>query len=150
MPSTTQLARQLAADYPVIAFTIGERDHWNPYTHTVTYTADAQPHELLHEVGHALLGHASYDKDIELIAMERAAWIKAKEVADVYGYDIDEEAVETHLDTYRDWLHARSTCPSCQANGMQVGARIYRCPACQSQWRVNEARSCRLRRQQIK
>lgn len=150
MPSTKQLTRQLTIDYPTIAFAIGERDYWNPHTRTVTYTLDAQPYELLHEVGHALLGHDSYTRDIELIKMERAAWTRAQELARVYGQTINEEDIQSHLDTYRDWLHARSICPNCQANGIQVSTRTYECPACQSQWQVNEARSCRLKRQQIK
>ncbi len=150
MPSTKQLAKQLANEYPAIAFIVGERDYWNPRACAVTYTADTQPYELLHEVGHALLGHDGYKRDIELIAMERAAWTKAQQLASTYGQPIDEEDIQAHLDTYRDWLHARSTCPGCQANGIQIAARRYECPSCQSAWRVNEARSCRLRRQQIK
>jgi DnaJ-class molecular chaperone len=53
------------------------------------------------------------------------------------------------MNSYRDWLHARSTCPVCQATGMETKKSIYTCPACRHQWRVNEARICSLRRYHI-
>ena len=59
---------------------------------------------------------------------------------------LNEEVIQEHLDTYRDWLHARSICPSCTANGYQISSHTYECPACLHTWRVNEARICALRR----
>lgn len=125
---------------------------WHYQTRTVTYDA-ADPHAevlLLHEVGHALLDHQDYDHDIHLLEMERAAWDKAQSFATDFGITIDKERVEDALDTYRDWLHARSLCPQCSSTGVQTAPNIYTCLACHHTWRVNEARTCQLRRYDTK
>lgn len=146
MPS---LIQTLAKTYPAITFIEGERFAWVPDAHQVTFATNEPDAEalLLHELGHSLLEHTAYSRDIELIAMERAAWDKALEVAAELGLDsIGDDFIEEHLDTYRDWLHARSTCPACTATGYQTGAQTYECPACHTVWRVNEARLCGLKR----
>ena len=96
---------------------------------------------LIHELAHGLLEHADYARDVQLLNMERQAWEKALEIAQSYGETIDEDVIETHLDTYRDWLHQRSTCPVCQAVGLQIKKQAYTCPACSHEWRVNEAQN---------
>ena len=147
MPSTASLLRQLRATYPEFAFKPAESFLWSPSEQTVYYTTNPAGHEfLLHELSHGLLGHADYNHDVELIAMERDAWDKALELAKEYKVTIDDEVVQLTLDTYRDWLHARSTCPRCKAVGLQIKKQIYNCPACRHTWRVNEARICALRR----
>jgi ssDNA-binding Zn-finger/Zn-ribbon topoisomerase 1 len=147
MPSTISLIRQLKSDYPQFHFQKANRFLWSPSEHTVYYTsADSDYAFLLHELSHGLLGHAEYKRDVELIAMERAAWDKAVELAPNYSLTFSENLVENTLDSYRDWLHARSTCPNCKATGLQVKQREYTCPACRHNWRVNEARVCALRR----
>lgn len=105
---------------------------------------------LLHELAHAVLKHADYTRDIELIEMERDAWDHARTVlAPRYSVPIDDAIIEDSLDTYRDWLHARSTCPDCQAIGIQIKLHHYRCLACGAQWKVNDARICALRRYKL-
>lgn len=147
MHSTVSLIQQLKADYPRLSFAKGSDFSWSPSNATVYYKQEpgSDPF-LLHELSHGLLGHSEYGRDIELITMERAAWDKASELAAIYGRAIDESLIETTLDSYRDWLHARSTCPACQATGLQTKKCIYTCPACSHSWRVNEARVCALRR----
>lgn len=86
--------------------------------------------QLLHEVGHALLGHCEYGADLERLKMERAAWEKAQELCGRYGAEYDEEAVEGALDTYRDWLHRRSRCAKCGLTRFQGADGRYRCPGC--------------------
>lgn len=86
--------------------------------------------QLLHEVGHALLGHCEYGVDLERLKMERAAWEKARELCGRYGVEYDEEAVEGALDTYRDWLHRRSRCAKCGLTRFQGADGRYRCPGC--------------------
>jgi hypothetical protein len=81
--------------------------------------------------------------------MERDAWDKANEIAEIYHLEINDEIVQSTLDTYRDWLHERSNCPVCQASGIQIEKYAYRCIACNHKWRVNEARICALRRYKI-
>jgi hypothetical protein len=101
---------------------------------------------LLHELGHATLGHSDYNKDIELLSLERAAWDQAELLAQQYNLSINENLIEDHLDTYRDWLHSRSLCPQCSFTGLQTGNAQYSCPACHAKWRVNQARTCGLKR----
>jgi hypothetical protein len=148
MRSTSSLLHKLKTDYPDFQFVAGDSFVWSPEVATVYY-GSAQPHAkelLLHEVSHGLLGHQKYSRDIELLAMEAAAWEKAAELAQQYHFPISEDLAQEHLDTYRDWLHARSTCINCTATGYQIGKDTYSCPACLTQWRVNEARICELRR----
>ena len=148
MPLTPSLIHALKRDYPEVSFIAGDEFMWSPDNRSVTYNpkdADADA-LLLHEVSHAGLSHASYSRDIELVAMESAAWQRAREIAPSYDTVIDEALAQDNLDSYRDWLHARSTCPHCQATGVQVASHTYRCVACSGTWRVNEAKTCQLRR----
>jgi hypothetical protein len=158
MVSITSLSTQLTAaslTTPSGApITLSESDDfgWNPETTTVSYYpahSDA-PSLLLHEVGHALLGHAKYGRDIELLVIERQAWDKAELISHDFGVTIDADLIEDTLDTYRDWMHSRSLCPSCGATGLQVASKTYTCPSCHQKWQVNEARSCELRRYKTK
>ena len=147
MPSITSLLSKLAADFPEVTFQPGPRFSWSPSQKTVFYDESAPDAALLlHELSHGLLGHQSYAKDVELLAMEAAAWGKARELATEYDIKIDPNQREDHLDTYRDWLHDRSTCPKCQATGYQTKKDTYTCVACTEVWRVNEARLCGLKR----
>lgn len=125
---------------------------WNYKSNLVTYSSEHShfTENLLHEVGHALLGHKDYDSDIELIAIERDAWEKAKDLADKLDISIEESHIEDSLDTYRDWLHNRSTCPNCASTGIEVKKNIYSCFNCHEKWRVNDGRICALRRYKIK
>lgn len=151
MQSTTSLVSKLQSAYPDLLFTIGEDFRWSPENKTITYpsnTTDAA--SLLHEVSHAILEHASYSRDIELIEMERAAWQYAQtHLAGTYDVAILTDDVEDSLDTYRDWLHSRSLCPQCGATGVQIKSAEYKCIVCFTHWRVNEARGCALRRYKI-
>lgn len=148
MRSMSSLIHKLKTTYPEIAFVRAEQFSWSPSDRTVFYVMGQtySTHLLLHELAHALLEHREYRRDIELIAMETAAWEKAKTYADEYNVRFKEDVIQDHLDTYRDWLHARSTCPNCSANGYQIEKFHYECPACSHQWKVNEARLCALRR----
>ncbi|HTK39443.1 MAG TPA: hypothetical protein VL362_01090 [Patescibacteria group bacterium] len=140
------LVKRLQRTFPEYQFTNSEVFAWNPQTHTVLYDADGSPSRLLHEVAHGVLSHESYAKDVELLKMEADAWQRAKELAPTYELTIADDEIDIHMDSYRDWLHARSTCPSCDATGVQVSAEHYSCLECRTRWRVNEARTCGLRR----
>lgn len=148
MPSTHSLLNRLTADHPDLTFHTSDRDHWSPSQQTVYYNAAAIDNAtLLHEVSHALLKHADYDKDIGLIDMEREAWTYATDtLGPRYDVVIDDDIVQDSLDSYRDWLHARSTCPSCSSTGIQTQSNGYKCIACRTTWLVNDARVCALRR----
>lgn len=148
MLSTALLVPKLTTDFPDIAFVAGATFHWHPEKLTVTYvTASNDIDSLLHEVAHAILGHQDFKRDVELIEMERDAWRYATTtLAPRYGHTITPEIIEDSLDSYRDWLHARSTCPTCKATGIQTKQHTYKCLACMSEWTVNDARQHALRR----
>lgn len=149
MPSTPTLLDTVIEKYPAITFTAGESFEWKPSKSEIIYDPDDPLHDsrLLHEIGHAQLKHSSYDRDIDLIAMERDAWQAARmELSPQLGVDIPGEIIHHDMDTYRDWLHERSTCPHCASNGIQIKKQEYKCVTCLGTWRVNEARSCALRR----
>lgn len=151
MPSTHSLIYRLASDYPDIIFVEGSSTTmWNPSSRAIHYSHTTTQAELLHEVGHALLGHGAYERDIDLLSYERDAWDEASRLSSTYGISIDSDIIQRDLDTYRDWLHARSCCPTCQTNGIQLRASIYKCLSCQSKWQVNDARTHNLRRNVLK
>ncbi len=152
MPSTPSLLPKLRRDFPSLTFTEGDDFLWSPKERTIFFQENDPEYEalLLHELSHGLLDHHDYKRDIQLVTMETEAWEQARILSPLYGIRINEDALQDHLDTYRDWLHARSTCPRCEATGVQSSKQQYRCIACHHEWRVNEARVCALRRYSVK
>jgi len=150
--SIHSLIRRLKTAHPQLTFEVADEFLWSPDTNTIFYNPSETEaaNLLLHELSHALLEHKKYSRDVELVAMETSAWDEAKRYADSLPDDvrveINDDVAQNHLDTYREWLHARSTCPKCSATGFQIGPSTYSCPACARSWRVNEARICALRR----
>ena len=152
MPSTPTLLEAIKDRFPTITFKTGEQFEWHPHEGVIIYDHDDPLFgaRLLHEVGHAKLKHDSYDRDVDLISMERDAWQVARvELAPLFYINISGDVIHHDMDTYRDWLHERSTCPHCGSNGIQIKKRDYKCVTCLKSWRVNEARSCQLRRYRI-
>ena len=148
MPSTSSLIQTLSAAHPEYTFTEASDFFWDPNTKTVHYSP-AHPNApalLLHELAHGLLAHAGYERDVALLSMEAAAWETATQLGAKYGVPVSDATIQDHLDTYRDWLHARSTCPSCRETGIEVTRHRYHCITCETTWRVNDARRCGLRR----
>lgn len=140
-----QLIKSLSADSPDIRFISGEVFSWSPSDRKIYYTSSLKSNEvskwsLLHEFSHAILNHTGYSSDLELLVMESEAWGYAKSISSEYGLEIDDEHVQDCLDTYRNWLHARSGCPTCNQTSIQVGRRVYLCVNCQQQWRVSDAK----------
>ena len=148
-PPISWVVEQLLGKYPDLLLQAGDDFSWRPDTQTITYPTDGEAATLLHEVGHALLEHKEYARDIKLIGMETAAWEKARHIAKTLAISLDEDLIESHLDSYRDWLHARSRCISCGQTGVETSKRHYTCLACGSTWRVNDARQCQLKRYRL-
>lgn len=150
MAKTNSLVNKLIADFPDINFEKSDDFYWSPTTKTVfmdSVRAKTDELTLLHEVAHAVLNHQHYSRDIGLLKIEREAWDYARTVlTGRYEVSYDEDHAETMIDSYRDWLHSRSTCSQCCANGIQTGDHSYRCLGCSHEWRVNDARRCDLRR----
>jgi predicted RNA-binding Zn-ribbon protein involved in translation (DUF1610 family) len=142
---------ELGRQFPELKFTPGKQFYWSPETGEISYESSAKGRQavwsLLHETGHALLEHRTYQGDFELLKLEMDAWERAKEVAADLGLRIDEDHVQNSLDTYRDWLHKRSICPSCGTKCLQQSDFAhYRCFNCHTIWRVSSSRFCRAYR----
>ncbi|HYH75207.1 MAG TPA: hypothetical protein VD735_04585 [Candidatus Saccharimonadales bacterium] len=141
-----KLVPKLQATFTQFIFMPGRRASWSPELKRITYIntpEDTSLWALLHELGHALAGHTTYDSDIALIRKETEAWHKATEVSLHYNITINEEHIQQCLDTYRDWLYKRSTCPVCEGHGIQTAQSAYGCYNCGSAWQVSAERFCR-------
>lgn len=149
MHSTTSLINKLQKDFSQFSFIESDVSHWSHTKNTVFYNAD-DPHNdwvVLHELAHACLNHSDYRRDVELLAMERDAWHYAvTTLAPRYDITIDPDFIEDQLDTYRDWLHSKSTCPQCTLNGVETSKHRYQCLSCQHTWRTNEGKQVQIRR----
>ena len=152
MLSPRSTHKHIFRDYPNLTFTASDTFRWIPSTNTIEYVSTVtkqEPYLLLHEIGHASLQHDTYTSDIELLDMEREAWHYAlSTLVPRYGLDrtVAQSIADDALDSYREWLHRRSTCPTCSAVGIESTKHHYVCLVCEQTWRVNEARSCELKR----
>lgn len=136
-------------DNKSIRFIKSKNFYWSPAEQVVHYGNGSDPFAvfaLLHELSHALLSHQNYQTDIELLRLEAEAWAKAVMVAKEYSVTISDDHIQDCLDTYRDWLHKRSTCPTCKAHGLQNIRDGYICLNCSGKWQVTNARFCRVYR----
>jgi predicted RNA-binding Zn-ribbon protein involved in translation (DUF1610 family) len=142
-----KFVEQVARDYPQFKFIPGNQEHWSPNTNTITYSEDEALNELryglLHELAHALLGHNSYKSDFELLKLESEAWELATKIAKKYKIKLDSDHIQDCLDTYRDWLHRRSKCPTCGVHVLQTDQMTYKCLNCGTSWRVSAKRFVR-------
>ncbi len=147
-----QLLNNLTARFPELRFSAGAEFCWSPESQEIFYRAGASNSSrdiwsLLHETGHALLGHRNYQADFELLQLEIAAWAKARVIAQELNIEIDENHIQDCLDTYRDWLYQRSLCPNCSTQCMQAADfQHYSCFNCHSVWRVGSNRFARTYR----
>lgn len=141
---------QLVERFPELTFEPGDQFLWSPQTRTVHYRRTANATDvwsLLHETSHGLLDHSNFTSDFELLSLESAAWARAEELAASLELDpIDREYIEDCLDTYRDWLHRRCTCPNCAQESLQTSSTTYQCLNCGQTWQVTQNRHCRLYR----
>jgi predicted RNA-binding Zn-ribbon protein involved in translation (DUF1610 family) len=138
---------QIIKDYPQFKFEPGQQEHWSPKTNTITYS-QAEPlaelqYGLLHELAHALLGHNSYNSDFELLKLETEAWALAVKIGKKYKIKLDPDHIQDCLDTYRDWLHRRSKCPTCGMHVLQDNSSSYKCFNCGTGWQVSARRFAR-------
>lgn len=146
------IATRIIDDYCQIQFAESELFYWSARSNTVFYTPALLDsvvgiYKLLHETGHALLEHATFESAPELLSLEVAAWTKAKKLAGDYGITIDQDYIESCLDSYRDWLHRRSMCPTCKTVGTEIAANTYRCFNCSQKWLVSPDQRSRCYRQ---
>ena len=126
------LISKIQADYPNFIVRAGKKFAFRPPKTIIFEDVVDGGLLLLHELGHALLGHRDFKTCPERLKMEVAAWEKAKELAAVYGVEIDEDLIQEELDTYRDWLHTKSRCPKCGLTRYQTPDGVYHCPKCEN------------------
>lgn len=123
--------RDLERDFPEFRFVKGRKFAFRPPKTVVIGPLEPFSRLLvLHEVGHAVLGHKSFRTGVERLKIEVAAWEKARELASVHGVEWDEEVAQGELDTYRDWLHQKSRCPICGLTRFETPDGQYHCPRC--------------------
>lgn len=147
-----RLIAELQAKFPKLKFAAGWQFSWSPETGQIFYRANAKDQKalwsLLHETGHAALGHTSYRGDFELLQMELAAWQRASQLGQEFGIGISEDHIQDCLETYREWLYKRSICPNCGTKCLQQDdTTSYGCHNCGASWQVSGDRFARTYRQ---
>lgn len=145
-----ELIKSIKKDFVDITFEISDNNSYSWRSKTIFYKSKkdfkTSASSILHELGHLQSEHKTYKSDIELLIIETEAWKKAQILSKKYGLKIDKEYIEDCLDSYRDWLHKRSTCPNCSQNGIQKDELIYICLNCSQVWQVSQSRFCRTYR----
>jgi hypothetical protein len=124
---------------------------WSPNMGTVTYdkrriNTNEGKLGLLHEIGHANMGHKLYRYDMELIRMEMEAWDIARELAPMFEVKVDERHIARAIRSYDEWLTKRATCPDCGNFCLQKGRDMFGCFVCGSKWQVNWRKDRRVKR----
>ena len=150
--TTTQLQNwvfRLQQSYP--QFTFAEADYclWRSSEQTIYYAKPSgmtDMWDIFHELGHARRCHAYFSHDVSLLRLEAEAWAEAKTIAAQFDNLIEESHIQDSLDTYRQWLNERSTCPQCGATGVQTKKNTYSCFNCRCSWKVPLSRMCITRR----
>ena len=148
---STRVGLDLIERFPELTFIPGNYFMWSPYHKVIIYDSNRIDENngrlaLLHEIGHARLGHRIYRYDIQLITMEMDAWDVARELAPQHGVKIDEEQIAQTIEGYDEWLTKRSTCPDCNNFSLQRGRDSYGCFACGAKWTVNWRKDRRVKR----
>lgn len=150
MPSIQSIIKELSKDYKDINFLPSDLFTWSKKNYTLTYinNDDLWP-MLIHEIAHYDLNHTNYTNAIDLLRIERDAWDRAKLIAQNYQLIIEEEIIEKSIDSYRDWVHGRSKCVYCESIGIEINKNYYFCLNCENNWKVNEAKTCGIKRYKL-
>lgn len=123
--------KKIKSAYPEFVFKPGKRFLFRP-KNTIFYDEDAEYFELLllHELGHALLGHYDFATGLSRLKMECAAWDKARSLAEQFDVDVYEDVIQDKIETYREWLHDRLICPDCGLIRLETKDQNFICPRC--------------------
>lgn len=137
LPETeADFIKQLILDHPNFSYRVDKKFAFRPEKTIIL--GPPQPNfvlQTLHELGHALSKHKDYNTHVERIKIESEAWERAKTLYCTYQnppIDWSDEYVEDSLDTYRDWLHSKSTCKKCGLTRYQSPDGVYHCPRCET------------------
>jgi hypothetical protein len=123
---------------------------WSPNTKTITYDSrrintNNGRLALLHEIGHARLGHRIYKYDMELLDGDGSLGHRPRP-APRLGVKINEDHIASTISSYDEWLTKRATCPDCNNFSLQRGRDSYGCFACGAKWVVNWRKDRRVKR----
>ena len=125
--------KRLISDFQEFKYVFGKKFAFRPSKTVVIGPKEPFWRLLaLHEISHAICKHKSFRMDVERLKMENQAWEKAKELANEYRVEVDEDLIQKELDTYRDWLHQKSRCPKCGLTRFQTPDSLYHCPRCEN------------------
>ncbi len=125
--------RRIQDDFPEFRFAHGKKFAFRPPKTIIVGPLEPFSELLvLHELSHAILKHRDFRMDIERLRMENEAWEKTRELASNYAVQINEDLIQGDLDTYRDWLHAKSKCRKCGLTCYQTPDGVYHCPRCEN------------------
>ena len=128
-----EFLEKIKRDFPDFRFVSGKKFTFRPPRTIVIGPEESQEKVfLLHELGHATLGHKNFNTDVARLKMEVEAWEEAKKIAKRYQIEIDEDLIQDELDTYRDWLHTKSKCKKCGLTMYQTTDSKYHCPRCEN------------------
>ena len=148
MHNLNDVLAQLKKQNPTIKYVKGNDFKWSFSSKTITYLNNniiTNIWSLIHETAHAQLDHQNYKTDQQLLTLEMQAWQRAKIIAkSLNGLIIDQDHIENCLDTYRDWLHKRATCPNCNVTTLQKGVGAYKCFNCHCSWNVPASPQCKI------
>lgn len=144
------IVEKLTEDHPELHFSPGPAFMWSPREKTVFYESvrlktPTGLWSMLHEIGHATANHQEFKDDLDLLKIEVEAWSEARRIAEKHDITIDEDHIEDCLDSYRDWLKARSTCPDCRMVCLQQHEGMYQCFNCGCAWSVPHSPLCSTR-----
>jgi ribosomal protein S27AE len=144
----------LLRSFPDIHFKAGGFFSWSPQEKVIYYDprrlrGNTGRIALLHEIGHARLGHTLYKYDMQLLNMELDAWDFVRREAPHYELRVDEAHIQDCIRSYDHWLSKRATCPTCNNFSLQAGRDRYSCFRCGAHWHVNWRKDRRVRRQII-
>ncbi len=141
----------LLQNFPELNFVPERFFSWSPQEKTIYFDprrlrGNTGKIALLHEIGHAKLGHTLYKYDMQLLNMELDAWDYVRQEAAQFGLTIDEKHIADCINSYDSWLSKRATCPQCSNFSLQAGRDTYRCFVCDSRWGVNWRKDRRVKR----
>ena len=91
----SELLDELRLSYPNIKFIDSDYSSWSNSKQSIFYnkdSANAVP-DLLHEIGHMLCNHESYESDLSLLSKELEAWQKAINISKKLSISISENYI---------------------------------------------------------
>ena len=127
-----ELVEAAKQDFPELRFVQGRKFAFRPPRTVVIGEVETNDSLLfLHELGHVVSGHQSFSTGVKRLKMEAEAWAKARELAERYEVEWDEEVAQEELDSYREWLHRKARCPKCGLTRYQTPDGVFHCPQCE-------------------